>query len=39
MNMHWIAMKEVRRVPKPERRESLMTALREIGPQRREMLL
>lgn len=38
MGMHWVAMKEVRALPKPQRRDALMSALQEIGPHRREML-
>src|SRR5437868_2060102 len=38
MGMHWIALKEVRKLPKSQRRDALMAALQELGPHRREML-
>ena len=38
MGMQWVAMKEVRALPKSLRRDALMSALQELGPHRREML-
>ena len=38
VTMKWIPLKEVRRLPKPERRSALLTALDGLGAHRRAML-
>jgi hypothetical protein len=39
LSMKWIPLKEVRRLPKPQRRDALLTALSGLGPHRKAMLL
>lgn len=37
--MKWIPLKEVKKLPKAERRDALLAALKELGPQRKAMLV
>jgi hypothetical protein len=39
LSMKWVGMKEVRRLPRDQRRVALMSALDVLRPQRRAMLL
>jgi len=39
LSLKWIPLKEVRRLPKSERRSALLTALNAVGPSRKAMLL
>lgn len=38
LSLKWVPLKEVRRLPRPERREALLTALTALGPRRKAML-
>jgi hypothetical protein len=38
LSLKWVPLKEVRRLPRPERRDALLTALGALGPHRKAML-
>jgi len=38
LSLKWIPLKEVRRLPRPQRREAVLTALNGLMPQRKAML-
>ena len=39
LSLKWVPLKEVRQLPRSERRDALMVALRALAPQRKAMLL